>query len=106
MNEVPLGGGSVTTLARGQNNPVSVAVDGTHVYWADRYSRTIGRANLNGTGVNHSFITGANRPTGVAVAHVASPPRDIDRAHGEHQPQQLERGRWHQPNARRSLGTL
>ena len=44
-----------------------VAVDGTHVYWADRYSRTIGRANLNGTGVNHSFITGANRPTGVAV---------------------------------------
>ncbi|HEV7461169.1 MAG TPA: hypothetical protein VGN78_11575 [Solirubrobacteraceae bacterium] len=44
-----------------------VAVDGTHVYWADRGYRTIGRANLNGTGVNHSFITGANRPTGVAV---------------------------------------
>jgi hypothetical protein len=44
-----------------------VAVDGTHVYWADRFSRTIGRANLNGTGVNQSFITGANRPTGVAV---------------------------------------
>jgi DNA-binding beta-propeller fold protein YncE len=43
-----------------------VAVDGTHVYWADRYS-SIGRANLDGTGVKPSFVTGANKPTGVAV---------------------------------------
>ena len=46
------------------------------VYWATTGSpttgTTIGRANLNGTGANQSFITGASRPTGVAVdgAHI------------------------------------
>ena len=57
------GAGSLKSASK----PTGVAVDGTHVYWADRGYRTIGRANLNGTGVNQSFITGANRPTGVAV---------------------------------------
>jgi hypothetical protein len=42
------------------------------VYWASASTNSIGRANLDGTGVNPSFITGANDPTGVAVdaAHV------------------------------------
>jgi hypothetical protein len=55
-----------------------VAVDGAHIYWANTgdtngsSGTTIGRANLDGTGVNQSFITGAKAPCGVAVdgAHI------------------------------------
>jgi hypothetical protein len=48
-----------------------LAVDGSHLYWASS-DGTIGRANLDGTGVNNTFITGASRPCGVAVdgAHI------------------------------------
>jgi virginiamycin B lyase len=38
-----------------------------YVYWANRDAGTIGRANLDGTGVNQSFIAGASSPWGVAV---------------------------------------
>jgi hypothetical protein len=39
-----------------------------YVYWANYGTgTTIGRANLDGTGANQSFITAANVPTGVAV---------------------------------------
>jgi virginiamycin B lyase len=44
-----------------------VAVDGSHVYWANPAAGTIGRANLDGTGVNESFIAGASKPQYVAV---------------------------------------
>ena len=37
------------------DNPLGVAVDGAHVYWANG-TNTIGRANLDGTGANQSFI--------------------------------------------------
>ena len=37
------------------------------VYWADNKGTTIGSANLDGTGVNQSFITGGANPCGVAV---------------------------------------
>jgi hypothetical protein len=40
------------------------------VYWTGGGSSTIGRAKLNGTGVNNSFIKGAIGPYGVAVATV------------------------------------
>src|SRR5262249_4411359 len=36
-----------------------IAVDGTHIYWANNSAFTIGRANLDGTGVNQNFITDA-----------------------------------------------
>jgi hypothetical protein len=48
-----------------------VAVDGQHIYWTDDNdavnSSTIGRANLDGSGVEVSFIAGLNAPKGVAV---------------------------------------
>src|SRR5918911_204635 len=42
------------------------------VYWANSGTNSIGRANLDGTGADQSFITGANAPVGVAVdgAHI------------------------------------
>lgn len=49
-----------------------VAVDASHIYWADRGRDAIGRANLDGSSPNYSFIVGASEPCGVAVdaAHV------------------------------------
>jgi virginiamycin B lyase len=56
--------------------PLGVAVNANHVYWANgsvgsggpsRPLSTIGRANLDGTGVTHRFIRGATYPFGVAV---------------------------------------
>jgi hypothetical protein len=43
-----------------------VAVDGSHVYWRT-FSRNIGRVNLDGSEPDQSFITGLDRPCGVAV---------------------------------------
>jgi hypothetical protein len=37
------------------------------VYWTNEGGTTIGRAKINGTGVNNSFITGLDDPHGVAV---------------------------------------
>ena len=37
------------------------------IYWADQGTHSIGRASLDGTGVNGSFIAGIDRPTAVAV---------------------------------------
>jgi hypothetical protein len=46
---------------------LGVAVDGNHIYWTNDFPETIGRANLDGTGVNQSLITGIAASTGVAV---------------------------------------
>lgn len=40
---------------------------GAHVYWAEGAAGTIGRANLDGTGANDSFITGVQSPCGLAI---------------------------------------
>jgi hypothetical protein len=54
-----------------------VAADGTHVYWADRADQSIGRENLDGTGVGRRFITGVTA-TALAVdaAHIYWDARD------------------------------
>ena len=40
---------------------------GAFVYWSNTDDTRIGRANLDGSGVNQNFITGANGACGVAV---------------------------------------
>src|SRR5918911_416018 len=64
------GTGADQSFITGANAPDGVAVDGAHIYWANR--ATIGRANLDGTGASQNFIPGALNPSGVAVdgAHV------------------------------------
>jgi hypothetical protein len=44
-----------------------IAVNGSHIYWADPVRDTIGRANIDGTEANYALITGADNPCGVAV---------------------------------------
>ena len=55
--------GFITGLAARES---SVAVDGSHVYWAETLNDTIGRANLDGSGVDQGFIA-APFPAAVAV---------------------------------------
>jgi hypothetical protein len=68
------GDGSDVRLAfvKGAVQPCGVAVDSSHLYWADESTGAIGRANLDGSGADPSFITGADSPCGIAVdgAHV------------------------------------
>ncbi len=45
----------------------SAASAQAYVYWANTEAGTIARANLDGTGVDPNFITGADAPDGVAV---------------------------------------
>jgi virginiamycin B lyase len=45
---------------------VASAAD-AQIYWANISANTIGEANLDGTAVNQSFITGANGPSDVVV---------------------------------------
>jgi hypothetical protein len=50
-----------------------VASDGTYLYWGNQGSNhtgtAIGRAKLDGSGVNESFISGADAACGFAFAH-------------------------------------
>jgi hypothetical protein len=75
--------GSFGTIGRAENNGSSpegkfidlgagpfvcgIAVDAGHIYWADHNSKTIGRANIDGTQVEPNFITNAGEACGVAV---------------------------------------
>src|SRR5215470_9012093 len=65
----------------GAVHPCGVAVDQTHIYWeagvadpaASSDDGVIGRANLDGTGVDQHFIASPGRPTGglaVDGAHI------------------------------------
>lgn len=51
-----------------------VAVDAEHLYWADFSIASVVRSNIDGTGVNVNFITGASFPVGVAVDARPLPP--------------------------------
>ena len=72
----PARAGTVTAALRAVNNKntllASDALTGTgapagHIFWANLNTGTIGRANLDGSGVNQNFITGASGPVGVVA---------------------------------------
>lgn len=44
-----------------------VAVDGSHIYWAEKGRDQIARADIDGNNPVYNFITGADEPCGVAV---------------------------------------
>jgi virginiamycin B lyase len=44
---------------------LDVHVAGAFMYWSNVNAGTIGRANIDGTGVNQSFITGIDAPSGI-----------------------------------------
>ncbi len=50
------------------SGPSGLATDGTYLYWTNGQAggTTIGRSLLDGSGVNDSFITGADVPIGIA----------------------------------------
>jgi hypothetical protein len=73
-----LGGGEVDQhlIPLGDLHPCGMALDGAHLYWADRGypMSSIGRANLDGTGVDRNVIPAQGGVCGVAVDALSSPP--------------------------------
>jgi hypothetical protein len=53
--------------------PVGVAVDESHIYWANQTSNSIGRADIDGTHIDRAFVAGASAPVGVAVDDLPHP---------------------------------
>jgi len=67
-----LGGGPPTPIVEAPLSPCGVAVDANYLYWANSASDTIGRSNLDGSGVDQRFAEGARHPCGVAVDALGS----------------------------------
>ena len=67
-----LGGGPPTPIVEAPLSPCGVAVDANFLYWANSASDTIGRSNLDGSGVDQRFAEGARHPCGVAVDSLGS----------------------------------
>lgn len=65
-----LDGTNPIALVSGLSRPAGVAVDSTSIFWTDATSGTIGRANLDGSSPNSSFIAGAF-PVGFQVRALA-----------------------------------
>lgn len=63
----PLAGGPPTAIVQAPLGPCGVALDARYVYWGNSASDTIGRSNLDGSGVEQRFAEGARSPCGVAV---------------------------------------
>ncbi|HWT90661.1 MAG TPA: hypothetical protein VN179_06055 [Solirubrobacterales bacterium] len=56
-----------TQVVSGLSNPGGIAIDGNHLYWANRDGDSVARSGLDGSGRNDSFITGLDSPCEVVV---------------------------------------
>jgi sugar lactone lactonase YvrE len=63
------GSGMSESAVTGVESPCGVAVDGGHLYWANRRQGGIGRSNLDGNALDNLFVQAAagSYPCGVAV---------------------------------------
>jgi hypothetical protein len=61
----PLPNGWFPALEAGSS--CGLAVDAGHLYWANSFGGTIGRATLDGTSPDQAFVAGLGTPCGVAV---------------------------------------
>jgi hypothetical protein len=79
VGRVPIGGGTPENdfIPVPNGKDCGVAVDGSHVYWADNApvgsESYVGRANLDGSQVDHSFISG----TGIHAFGIAVTPQYV-----------------------------
>lgn len=70
VQTIPVSGGAVTNFVTGGSNLRGVHAEQStgYLYWANDVTGSIGRSNLDGTGVNHSFISGLGSCNDVFVA--------------------------------------
>ena len=64
--KVPIGGGTPTTLASGQNQPIDMTVDATSVYWTTYNGGTVVKVSTSG-GTPTTLASGQNAPYDIAV---------------------------------------
>jgi virginiamycin B lyase len=62
--------GAVACFVALAGAPAALALPAPRLYWANVGTNTIGEANLDGTGVNQSFLTGASGGVAVDASHV------------------------------------
>ena len=55
------------TVSPHLEQPCGIAINATHVYWAEPNAGAIGRANLDGSAPNTALLTGLDRPCGLTV---------------------------------------
>lgn len=48
-------------------SPQGLALSGSHLYWADMWNRRVGRVNLDGTGLTHTFIDNTGESDSLAI---------------------------------------
>ena len=66
VNKVPLGGGALTAISSGEQQPYGIAIDDDYVYWSNEGSGVVLRQPLAG-GANETVAGGQSQPTYLAL---------------------------------------